>query len=146
MFVHRNIANIINPTDLNTLSVIEFAIRYVRVQYIFLCGHSNCAGCHGTLAHRELGGVLDNWLAILRALRDSNIAELSAIKDEATRAIRLAELNVEQGANNIMANKDVQDAIKERGLQVYGMIYDVGTGLLRDLGFGTSEGMIKDVF
>jgi carbonic anhydrase len=135
--VHRNIANIISPTDLNTLSVIEFAVRYVKVQHIILCGHTNCAGCHGTLAHKELGGVLDTWLTALRTVRDANEAELLAIEDEASRAMRLAELNVEQGTKNIMANKAVQDAIKERGLQVHGAIYHVGTGILRDLRFGT---------
>lgn len=137
-FVHRNIANVINPTDLNTMSVIEFAVRYVKVQHIILCGHTNCAGCAGTLASRELGGVLDTWLTGLRTVRDAHEAELSAIQDDAERAVRLAELNVEAGTRVITANKAVQEAIKERGLQVHGTIYHVGTGILRDLGLGTA--------
>jgi carbonic anhydrase len=74
-------------------------------------------------------------------VRDANEAELLAIEDDASRAMRLAEMNVEQGVKNIMANKAVQDAIKERGLQVHGVIYHVGTGILRDLGFGAGAGL-----
>lgn len=121
------------------MSVIEFAVRYVKVQHIILCGHTNCAGCHGTLASRELGGVLDTWLTGLRAVRDANEAELYAIADDAVRATRLAELNVEAGTRTILANKAVQEAIKERGLQVHGTIYHVGTGVLQDLEFGAGS-------
>jgi carbonic anhydrase len=149
VFVHRNVANIINPTDLNTISVIEYAVRYVKVKHIIVCGHTNCAGCVGTLANAELGGVLDTWLTALRAIRDTHEPELTAISDPAERAIRLAELSVAAGTRTVMANKAVQEAVNERGLQVHTTIYTTATGLLRDLGLGTGgkhvASIVKDV-
>lgn len=117
-------------------------MRYVKVKHIIVCGHTNCAGCTGTLAGLELGGVLDTWLSSLRAVRDANKTELEAIADLPGRAIRLAELSVAQGAKAVMANRAVQEAIHERGLQVHATIYSTATGLLRDLGLGTGG---KDV-
>lgn len=143
--MHRNIANIIGPTDLNTISVVEYAVRYVRVEHIIVCGHTNCAGCVATLTSAELGGVLDTWLTQLRAVRDANDAELDNIDDLAARAIRLAEMSVEAGTATVMANHAVKQAVRERGLQVHATIYNTANGLLRDLGFGTGGKDVTDV-
>lgn len=129
--------------------MIEFAVRYAKVKHIIVCGHTNCAGCVGILAGTELGGVLDIWLSPLRIVRDAHKAELEAIAEGPDRAARLAELSVEASTKTVLANKAVQQAIKERGLQVHATIYATATGLLRDLGAGTGgldvSSVVRDV-
>jgi carbonic anhydrase len=138
-FVHRNIANVVVPTDVNTLAVVEFAVAYVKVKHIILCGHTSCAGCAATVAGTPLGLLLDSWLTQLRILRQAHEEELASIEDVDDRAVRLAELNVERGISNLMSNSVVQAAVRERGLQIHGTIYNTGTGRLRDLGLGTAK-------
>jgi carbonic anhydrase len=137
-FVHRNIAAAVGPSDISALAVVEYAVRYLKIENIILSGHTNCGGCVGTLAGAELGGVLDSWLAPLGLLYSANEAELTSIEDPAQRAIRLAEIGVESGVNTIMNNVVVKAAMAKRGLQVHGTIYNTGTGLLRDMNIGTS--------
>ncbi len=139
VFVHRNVANIISPTDINTFAVIEFAVQFVKVKYIVLCGHSSCGGANAALSGQRIGGVLDTWLMPLKAVRDSHAEELAAIRDDHARNARLAELNVEAGIKVLMANMVVQEAVKERGLEVHGCLFDLGSGRVRDLGFGTGK-------
>ncbi|KAI2628603.1 carbonic anhydrase [Hypoxylon sp. NC1633] len=140
VFVHRNIANIISPTDINTSAVIEYAVRHLKVQHVVLCGHSGCGGAAAALSNDRVGGVLDTWLIPLKAVRNANKEELASIRDEKARAVRIAELNVEAGVKILMANMTIQDAIVERGLQVHGTFFDLGSGRVRDLGFGTAKG------
>jgi len=139
VFVHRNIANIISPTDINTSAVIEFAVVYLKVRHVVLCGHSACGGAAAALSDSRVGGVLDTWLTPLKAVRNAHREELQAIRDDKARAIRIAELNVQQGIDVLMANATIQDAIEERGLDVHGVLFDIGTGRIRDLGFGTRK-------
>ncbi|KAH6842823.1 carbonic anhydrase [Chaetomium sp. MPI-CAGE-AT-0009] len=143
VFVHRNIANIVSATDINTSAVIEFAVGRLGVAHIVLCGHSGCGGAIAAGSGARLGGVLDTWLTPLRAVHAAHVDELAAIKDEKARAVRLAELNVEAGVAVLMANAVVQDAVRERGLQVHGCLFDIGCGRIRDLGFGTKPGGVK---
>lgn len=137
VFVHRNIANIVTTSDLNVLAVIEYAVIHLKVAHIVLCGHTSCGGAAAALSDNRVGGVLDAWLTPLRVVRRENKKELDLIKDDAQRAVRLAELNVEEGVKNLMANHVVEEAIRERGLKVHGTLYDLGCGLLRELGLGT---------
>ncbi|KAK4158353.1 carbonic anhydrase [Chaetomidium leptoderma] len=139
VFVHRNIANIISPTDINTSAVIEYAVTFLGVRHVVLCGHSACGGAIAALAGGRVGGVLDTWLTPLRAIRVAHAEELAAIKDESARAVRVAELNVQAGVAVLMANAVVQDAVRERGLEVHGCLFDIGSGRIRDLGFGTGS-------
>ncbi|KAI1124564.1 carbonic anhydrase-like protein [Nemania abortiva] len=139
VFVHRNIANIISATDINTSAVIEYAVDQLKVKHVVLCGHSQCGGAAAALADVRIGGVLDTWLTPLKAIRNANKDELMAIRDEKDRAIRIAELNVEAGVKVLMANMTIHDAICERGLQVHGVLFDIGSGRIRDLGFGTDK-------
>lgn len=83
---------------------------------------------------------MDTWLTPLKAVRFAHEEELKGIKDPAARAIRIAELNVEAGVKVLMANMTIQEAIKERGLQVHGTLYDIACGRIKDLGFGTGKG------
>ncbi|KAI8626467.1 carbonic anhydrase [Xylariaceae sp. FL1651] len=140
VFVHRNIANIISPTDINTSAVVEYAVAFLKVKHVVLCGHSACGGAAAALGDARLGGVLDTWLTPLKAVRNANNDELMAIKDEKARAIRIAEMNVDAGVKVLMANMTIQEAIRDRGLQVHGTLFDIGSGRIRDLGFGTGKG------
>ena len=137
VFVHRNIANIVSPTDINTSAVIEYAVVHLKVKHVVLCGHSACGGALAALGDARVGGVLDTWLTPLRAVRAANWEELEGIKDLGERAVRIAELNVRAGVEVLLANAVVGDAIRERGLEVHGCLFDIGSGRIRDLGVGT---------
>lgn len=137
VFVHRNIANIVSPTDINTSAVIEYAVVHLKVKHVVLCGHSACGGALAALGDARVGGVLDTWLAPLRAVRRANWEELEGVKDLGERAVRIAELNVRAGVEVLLANAVVGDAIRERGLEVHGCLFDIGSGRIRDLGVGT---------
>ncbi|KAF4781273.1 carbonic anhydrase [Colletotrichum scovillei] len=137
VFVHRNIANIVAPTDINTSAVIEYAVAHLKVKHVVLCGHSACGGAKAALGDSRVGGVLDTWLTPLKTVRAQNAKELDAIKNDDHKAVRIAEMNVETGVNVLMANFTVQEAIKERGMTVHGCIFDIASGRIRDLGFGT---------
>ncbi|GAP87081.2 putative carbonic anhydrase [Rosellinia necatrix] len=144
VFVHRNIANIISPTDINTSAVIEYAVGQLKVKHVVLCGHSGCGGAMTALGDARVGGVLDTWLAPLRAIRSAHKDELTAIKDDKARAVRIAELNIEAGIKVLMANMMIQEAVRDKGLQVHGILFDIGSGRIRDLGLGTTKRGPKD--
>lgn len=155
VFVHRNIANIVSPTDINTAAVVEYAVAHLKVKHVVLCGHSGCGGAIASLSDARVGGVLDLWLAPLKALRAAHKEEIDAFalagaednnddddcsdaECDKRRALRLAELNVQAGVAVLMANPVVRDAIEQRDLQVHGTFFDIGSGRIRDLGFGTT--------
>ena len=138
--MHRNIANIISATDINTSAVIEFAVVHIKVKHVVLCGHSSCGGANAALGDSRVGGVLDTWLTPLKAVRYEHAEELAAVRNDQARAVRLAELNVEAGVKVLMANSNIREAIQERGLQVHGCLFDLASGRVRDLGFGTGKG------
>ncbi|KAL2266109.1 hypothetical protein VTJ83DRAFT_5461 [Remersonia thermophila] len=139
VFVHRNIANVVSPTDINTAAVIEYAVAHLRVRHVVLCGHACCGGAAAALGDNRIGGVLDTWLMPLRALRAQHQEELDAIKDQAAKTVRMAELNVEAGIKVLMANPVVAEAIRDRGLEVHGCFFDIASGRVRDLGVGTGS-------
>ncbi|ESZ99369.1 hypothetical protein SBOR_0239 [Sclerotinia borealis F-4128] len=136
VFVHRNIANIVSPTDINSSAVIEYAVVHLKVSHIVLCGHTSCGGAAAALGGSRVGGVLDTWLAPLKALTKLHDKELKGIKEDAARAGRLAELNVAKGVEVLMGNVVVEEAVRERGLKVHGVVYDIACGKIRDLGVG----------
>jgi len=140
VFVHRNIANIISATDINTSAVIEYAVAHLKVKHVVLCGHTSCGGAIASLGDSRIGGVLDTWLTPLKAVRQEHGEELANIKDDKQRAVRMAELNVQAGVKVLMANFTIGEAIRERGLEVHGCLFDIGSGRIRDLGFGTKGG------
>lgn len=128
VFVHRNIANIVSPTDLNSLSAIEYAVVYLKVERIYLCGHTSCGGVVGALANKKLGKI-DTWLVPLRQLRLRHAKELESL-DDAAKAKKLVELNVAHGVEMLRQNPDVLEAIEERGLTVHGLVYSLESGQL----------------
>lgn len=129
--MHRNIANVITATDLSATAVIEYAVNALKVKHIVLCGHTGCGGCKASLGNAKIGKI-DTWLMPLRQLRLKHAAELEKLEG-AAQGTRMAELNVMNGVEVIRSNPDVMAAVKERGLTVHGVIYDLATGLLRPL-------------
>lgn len=133
VFVHRNIANVVVHSDLNCLSVIQFAIDLLRVRHIILCGHYGCSGVNAALTGRKVG-IADNWLRHVQDVRDRHAAELDGIADAAMRERRLCELNVRAQVENLCRTTVAQDAwARGQGFAVHGWIYGVEDGLLRDL-------------
>jgi len=134
VFVHRNVANVVVHTDLNCLSVMQYAIEVLKVQHIIVCGHYGCGGVKAALEGASFG-LIDNWLRHIQDVRDRHAGLLAALPDHETRWRALCELNVIEQVVNVGQTTIVRDAWN-RGAQVslHGWIYDVGDGLLRDLG------------
>lgn len=132
VFVHRNIANLVNNTDLSVMSVLNYAVRHLKVQHVVVCGHYNCGGVKAAMQPADLG-ILNPWLRNIRDVYRLHKTELNAITDENARYNRLIELNVQEQCINLIKTAAIQQAHKERGLLVHGWIFDVGTGKLIDL-------------
>jgi len=134
LFVHRNIANVVVHTDLNCLSVMQFAIDILKVRHIIVCGHYGCSGVQAVLRGDRLG-LSDNWLRHVRDVRQKHQRHLAGIGDASRAADRLCELNVIEQVRNVCETTIARDAW-ERGqeLSVHGWIYGLHDGLLRDLG------------
>jgi carbonic anhydrase len=134
LFVHRNVANLVVHSDLNCLSVLQFAVEVLNVRHVIVCGHYGCGGI-STALDRKPHGLIDNWLRYVRDLRMAHDEELEAIEDPAARVNRLAELNVKAQVANVCHTTIVQDAWRRgQELAVHGWIYALTDGLLRDLG------------
>jgi len=131
VFVHRNIANIVQYNDLSSASVIEYAVVHLRVKHIVVCGHTACGGVAAALSNKKLG-LLDSWLMPLRRMREQNLHVLNPL-DPPSAALKLAEINIRQGLRTLSENSVVIDAMQERDLRLHGALYDVGSGILREL-------------
>jgi len=133
VFVHRNIANVVVHTDLNCLSVIQFAVDILKVRHIILCGHYGCTGVHAAMTKHRIG-LSDNWLRHVQDVAGKHEGELAKVKNEDARHRRLCELNVREQVRNTAECTAVQEAW-ERGqnLELHGWIYDLKDGLLHDL-------------
>jgi carbonic anhydrase len=133
LFVHRNVANVVVHTDLNCLSVMQFAVDVLKVQHIIVCGHYGCAGVRAALCHESLG-LVDNWLRHVQDVREKHEPELAKLADVAAQHHRLCELNVMEQVVNVSQTSIVRDA-RRRGqsLAIHGWIYGLEDGLLRDL-------------
>jgi carbonic anhydrase len=133
MFVHRNVANVVVHTDFNCLSVLQFAVDFLKVEHVIICGHYGCGGVHAAMHNLQLG-LIDNWLRHVQDVMHAHEAQLSSIEDEARRLDRLCELNVMEQVLNVGQTTIVQSAwARGQELSVHGVIYGIGDGLLRDL-------------
>lgn len=138
VFVHRNVANLVVHTDLNCLSVIEYAVDVLGVEDIMVVGHYGCGGVGLALAGRR-PGLADNWLRHIDDVRDRHAAQLEAIRDDALAHDRLCELNVIEQVANVCRTSIVRAAWNAgKQLAVHGWIYGLHDGLLRDLGISVS--------
>ena len=133
VFVHRNVANVVVHTDLNRLSVMQFAVGVLAVDHIIVCGHYGCGGVRAAL--REWSGLpLENWLAHVRAVYRAHKDELDAAPSEEIRWRRLCELNVMAQVQSVREAEVVKRAWRQdQSVMVHGWIYDLREGLLRDL-------------
>lgn len=133
IFVHRNVANVVVHTDLNCLSVMQFAIDVLKVKHIIVCGHYGCGGVRAAL-RRDRVGLADNWLRHVQDVHQKHAALLAKAADETQAADKLCELNVIEQVSNVCQTTIARDAW-ERGqeLTVHGWIYGIHDGLLRDL-------------
>ncbi len=145
LFVHRNVANLVIHTDLNCLSVLQFAVDVLKVEDIIVTGHYGCGGVAAALRGQQMG-LIDNWLRHVQDIRDHHRDILDAAGDDATD--RLCELNVLEQALNVCRTTVVQDAWR-RGQQVavHAWIYAVSDGLVRDLNFcATGEDEVAQLY
>ncbi len=134
VFVHRNVANLVEHTDVNCLSVLQYAVDVLKVKHVIVTGHYGCGGIRAAMQAQPLG-MVDNWLRHVRDVHLWNREELNAIADPEKRANRLVELNVEVQVANVCHTTIVQDAWRRgQKLSVHGWIYSLSDGLLRDLG------------
>jgi carbonic anhydrase len=139
LFVHRNIANVVVHTDLNSLSVLQFAIDVLGVKHVIVCGHYGCSGVHAALARRRIG-LADNWLRHVQDVHQKHERYLGDVLPTKVKQDRLCELNVLEQVANVCQTTIVQDAW-ERGqeLTIHSWIYGLQDGLLRDLGLTLSS-------
>ena len=138
LFVHRNVANVVVHTDVNCLSVLQYAVDVLKVQHVIVCGHYGCGGIRAALdgtAH----GLSDNWLQHVQDVKEAHQAELLSFADVDDRINRLAELNVVEQVRNIARTTIVQDAWRrDQKLKLHGWIYGLTDGLIHDLGVSVS--------
>jgi carbonic anhydrase len=135
IFVHRNVANIVVHTDLNCLSVIQYAVEVLKVSDIIVCGHYGCGGVLAAMRPEALG-LIDNWLRHIKDVYEAHRGALDAIEDATRRADRLCELNVITQAANVCYTTIVQDAWRRgQTLAVHACVYGLQDGHIRDLGF-----------
>jgi carbonic anhydrase len=141
LFVHRNVANVVVHTDLNCLSVMEFAVEVLKVEHILVVGHYGCSGVHAAL-HRDRIGLADNWLQHVQDVRRKHEQKLECvIGGPNAKSDRLCELNVVEQVANVCRTTIVRDAwSRGQELTVHGLIYGLHDGLLRDLKCSASSG------
>jgi carbonic anhydrase len=132
VFVHRNVANVVDHTDLNCLSVIQYAVDVLKVKHIIVCGHYGCGGVIAAMGDRQMG-LIDTWLSLLREVAHANRDELRLLEG-AARVDRMCELNVAAQVQNLCHSTIVQNAWhRGQPLSLHGLIYHLEDGLLRDL-------------
>jgi len=133
IFVHRNIANVVRPHDINTGSVVEYAVAHLKVKKVVVCGHTKCGGANASLGDADLGDVLNTWLEPVRDLRRKNAHLLEGLATQDAKANLLAEMNVLKGIETLKAIPTVLKKVKSGELTIHGLIYDIPTGTLKAL-------------
>jgi carbonic anhydrase len=132
VFVHRNIANVVSHSDLNLLSVMDYAVNVLKVKYIIVAGHYKCGGVAAALTNKQFG-VIDNWLRHIKDVYRLHKAEIDAIEDLKGKEDRLVELNVVEGVLNVCKTTIVQNAWSSgQELSVHGWVIDIHTGFVKD--------------
>jgi carbonic anhydrase len=139
VFVHRNIANVVVHSDMNMLSVLDYAVNVLKVKHVIVAGHYGCGGVAAALSNKQFG-LIDNWLRHIKDVYRLHSHELDRITDETQKQNRLVELNVSEQVYNLCKTSIIQNAWMERGdLEVHGWVIDLGTGLIKDLKVSSSS-------
>jgi len=131
-FIHRNIANMVPNTDLSSMTVIDYAVVYLKVNHIVVCGHYYCGGVKAAMQSADLG-ILNPWLRNIRDVYRIHRLELNAIDNEEEKYKRLVELNVQEQCINVIKTAEVQQAYNQRRITVHGWVFDIHSGKLIDL-------------
>jgi carbonic anhydrase len=132
VFVHRNIANMVPNNDLNSHSVLSYAVNHLEVDHIIVCGHYNCGGIKAAMIQQDFG-ILNPWLRNIRDVFRLHMEELRMITNEEQQYDRFVELNVQEQCINVIKTADVQKAILTRNITIHGWVFDIHTGRLVDL-------------
>lgn len=138
VFVHRNIANMVIHTDMNMLSVLDYAVNALKVKHIIVCGHYGCGGINAAMGNSSIG-IIDNWVRHIKDVYRFHQAELDAILDEKERFNKFVELNVKEQVFDLAKTSIVQNAWKNgQGLSIHGWVYGLNSGYVTDLGVNFS--------
>jgi carbonic anhydrase len=133
IFVHRNIANMVVHTDMNMLSVLDYAVTVLEVEHVIVCGHYGCGGVRAAMGQKQYG-VIDNWIRHIKDAYRMNEAELEAIKDPVEKENRFTEINVIEQVYDLCKTSIIQNSWNKRGgPYVHGWVYDIRYGLIKDL-------------
>jgi carbonic anhydrase len=131
--VHRNIANMVVHTDVNLLSVLEYAVKFLKVKHVIVCGHYGCGGVKASMAQHNLG-IINKWIMHIKDVQRIHAEELQAIGDEEARTNRLVELNVIEQVTNLAKTSVIQKAWKDReGPHLHGWVYGLENGLIKPI-------------
>lgn len=132
MFVHRNIANLFFPDDLNIMSVITYAVEYLKVKHIIICGHYGCGGVMAAMSDQSFG-IIDRWLLNIKNVMQKHKTELDGIADEKAKVNRLVELNVCEQIRTLSEVPMIAEKIKAKELVLHGWIYEMSKGTIKDV-------------
>lgn len=147
LFVHRNIANMVVHTDMNMLSVLDYAVNHLKVKHIIVCGHYGCGGVQAAMQNKSLG-LINKWVRNIKEVYKDNKTELKKIDDDKERFDRLVELNVKAQVYDLAKTSIVQQAWKdETGLEIHGWVYGLKDGIIKDLKVSMdSAAHLDDIF
>ena len=147
IFVHRNIANMVVHTDMNMLSVLDYAVNSLQVKHIIVCGHYGCGGVQAAMQNKSLG-LINKWIRNIKEVYKDNYTELKKIKDDQKRFDRLVELNVIAQVYDLAKTSIVQQAWQDdTGLEIHGLVYGLKDGVIKDLRVSMdSAAHLDDIF
>ena len=146
VFVHRNIANMVVHTDLNMLSVLQYAVEILKVKHIIVCGHYGCGGVKAAMSSNRYG-LIDNWLMNIKDVYRMHEEELHNIKDTQERENKLVELNIKEQIFNLSKTTIIQNAWEKDQLpHLHGWVYDLHDGILKDLSLVAPESKIDEIY
>lgn len=144
IFVHRNIANMVVHTDMNMLSVLDYAVNVLEIKHVIVCGHYGCGGINAALGNQQVG-LIDNWLRNIKDVYRMHKEEVDSITDPLKKSNRMVELNVQEQVYNLTKTSIIQNAwAKGKFLQVHGIVYDIANGILQDLGLTVGDNREMD--
>jgi carbonic anhydrase len=146
VFVHRNIANLCVHSDINMLSVLEYAVHHLKVKHVIVCGHYGCGGVRASMTHADFN-IINKWLKYIKDVYRFHKSELEAIPSEDDRADRLVELNVIEQVQNLAKTSIIQKAWKKyEAPTIHGWVYRLHDGLLKPLSIMTPESQVEDIY
>ncbi len=146
LFVHRNVANLVVHTDLNMLSVLQYAVEVLKIKHVIVCGHYNCGGVKNAMSHQDLG-LITKWLRHIKDVYRLNRRELETIENEQTRWDRLVELNVAEQVQNLAQTSIVQKAWHaDHRPTVHGWVYDIRTGYIKEIACIRPGAKLDDIY